>query len=220
MENNFTLIDMDTWERAQTYQYYAEYVTPTAYSISLDLDVTLLKQQLKKKEIKFFPACLYLISKTITAFIEFRMAVKDTGLGYFDCLHPQYSVFHEDNKTFSFLWTEYKDDFKEFYKGYLDDMGKYGDEHSFITSKGNPPANSYIISCNPWLSFSNCSIHMQDMDGYLAPMFILGGSKYEGDNIKMPFSITMNHAAADGYHIKLFVDELQKLMNHTEEWLV
>jgi chloramphenicol O-acetyltransferase type A len=217
MGSNFELINMDTWARTQTYQFYMQY--PTSYSVTFDFDVTILKEQLKKKEIKFFPTCLYLVSKTITSFVEFRMAIKAKKLGYYDCLHPQYSVFHEDNKTFSLLWTEYKDNFEEFYKDYLGDTEKYGQEHNFITSKGKSPQNSYVISCSPWLNFNSVSLHMQRFEGYLVPMFFLGAFRNEGENIKMPISITMNHAAADGYNIKLFIDELQRLMNNPEVWL-
>ena len=35
----------------------------------------------------------------------------------------------------------------------------------------------------------------------------------------MPLSITVNHAAIDGYHIKLFLDDLQWSMDHPEEWI-
>ena len=35
----------------------------------------------------------------------------------------------------------------------------------------------------------------------------------------MPLSITVNHAAIDGYHIKLFLQNLQLSMDHPEEWI-
>ena len=60
---------------------------------------------------------------------------------------------------------------------------------------------------------------MQDVENYLVPMFILGGFKNENGRVKMPASITINHAAADGYHIQLLLNEIQNMMNHPEEWI-
>jgi chloramphenicol O-acetyltransferase type A len=35
----------------------------------------------------------------------------------------------------------------------------------------------------------------------------------------MPLSVTVHHATTDGYHLKVFFDELQKMMNHPNDWL-
>lgn len=47
--------------------------------------------------------------------IEFKVAVRDDVLGYWDTLTPLYAVFHEDDKTISFMWTEYDDCFSVFH---------------------------------------------------------------------------------------------------------
>lgn len=33
----------------------------------------------------------------------------------YDILHPNYTIFHEDDHTFTDVWTEYTEDFKIFY---------------------------------------------------------------------------------------------------------
>ena len=35
----------------------------------------------------------------------------------------------------------------------------------------------------------------------------------------MPLSVNAHHATTDGYHLKLFFEELQRLMNEPAEWL-
>ncbi|MHC1722060.1 MAG: CatA-like O-acetyltransferase [Aminipila sp.] len=218
MKDGFHLIDMKKWSRAQTYQFFTEVVKPQSYTINVPLDVTLLKKTLKSKNIKFFPACLYLVSRAIEKQLELRLALKDNLLGYWEFLNPQYPVFHEDDKTITFLWTEYNRDFKVFYNEYLKDGTQYGDDHGIISSKGTPPQNSYIIACVPWFTFNSFSMHINP-DKYYAPLIELGGFSESDGVITIPLSITMNHAAADGYQIKVFLDELQWDMNHPEEWL-
>lgn len=34
----------------------------------------------------------------------------------------------------------------------------------------------------------------------------------------MPFSMMVHHAVADGYHVSMYLKELQELMDQPEEW--
>ena len=40
---------------------------------------------------------------------------KDGNPGYYDVLHPNYTIFHEDDHTFSDVGTAYTEDFSAFY---------------------------------------------------------------------------------------------------------
>jgi chloramphenicol O-acetyltransferase type A len=218
MENCFHLIDMKNWPRAQTYYFFTKSVKAQSYTVNITLDVTILRKVLKNKGIKFFPACLYLVSRAIERQQELRLALKDDQLGYWDYLNPQYPVFHEDDKTMTFLWTKYNQDFNVFYNQYLNDNMQYGKDHSIISSKGSPPQNSYIIACIPWFSFNSFAMHITP-DGYYSPLIEIGKYSESNGMITMPLSITINHAAADGYQIKVLLDELQDTINHPEIWL-
>lgn len=218
MEDCFHLIDMEKWPRAQTYHFFTEVVKPQSYTVNVSLDVTILRKTLKAKGIKFFPACLYLVSRAIEKQQELRLALRDNQLGYWDVLNPQYPVFHEDDKTITFLWTEYNSNFSLFYNDYLKDIAMYGNDHGIISSKGAPLKNSYIIACIPWFTFNSFSMHIEP-EGYYSPLIEMGGFAESDGVTTMPIAITINHAAADGYHIKVFLDELNWAMNHTEEWL-
>lgn len=219
MPANFHSIDMATWPRAQTYHYFAECVTPTAFTVSVSLDVTPLKRTLKDAGVKFFPAMLHIVSSAIAALREFRLALREDTLGYWDYLTPQYPVFHDDDETITFLWTEYDPSFRAFLRRYLDDAILYGDDHGIFSVKGQPPENSYVISCIPWFTNSSVSMHLQDIDGYLVPMVQTGGFCEANGRVFMPLSFTINHAAADGYQVKKFLDAVQARIDHPETWL-
>ncbi|RCK12069.1 hypothetical protein DT075_15550 [Bacillus licheniformis] len=65
-----------------------------------------------KKKIKLYPAFIYIVSRVIHSRPEFRTTFDDKGrLGYWEQMHPCYAIFHQDDQTFSALWTEYSDDF-------------------------------------------------------------------------------------------------------------
>lgn len=67
---------------------------------------------------KFYPAYLWLVTRALNEQTEFKVAEKDGQVGFYDCLTPLYAVFHEDDKTFSLMWTEFDENFGEFYAAY------------------------------------------------------------------------------------------------------
>ena len=214
----FHAIDMAAWPMAQTFYYYTQ-MAPTTYSINVTMDVTILRAALKQKGFKFFPAYLYLATRTIGNQQELRMATREGAVGYWENLTPVYPQHHEDDHTTSLLWTEYDDCFSSFHARYLEDTEKYGNSHGILTSKGIPPVDSYVISCIPWFTFNSLSLHNHGIKDYFVPSLEAGGFVTSEGKTLMPLSITAHHATTEGYHIKVFLEDLQKSMNEPEEWL-
>lgn len=214
----FNPIDKATWAMAQQFYYYTE-MAPTTYTVNVTLDVTFLRKVLKANSIQFFPVYLYLVTRAIRKQQELRMGIQNGVLGYWDYLTPAYPQFHDDDKTTSLLWTEYDDNFQVFYKCYLEDTAKHGKSHGILSSKGVPLANAYIISCIPWFTFNSFSLHNHGIKDYFVPSFEAGGFVESNGKVTMPFSVTVHHATTDGYHLKVFFEELQRTMNCPEEWL-
>lgn len=103
---NFTPIDLQTWPRGQMFYYFSQ-MAPTGYSMTVQVDVTELRKTIKEAGLRFFPAYLWLVTKNLNRQTEFKVAEKDGVLGFYDSLTPLYASFHEDDHTFSLMWTEY-----------------------------------------------------------------------------------------------------------------
>lgn len=217
--SNFYPINRKTWPMAQAFHYYTQ-MAPTSYTVNVNMDVTILRKKLKANGYKFFPAYLYLVTRAAAKQQALRIAVKDGVLGYWDNLTPAYPQFHEDDKTTSLLWTEYTDDFAEFHCRYLADTAQHGSSHGILSSKGVPPLNAYIISCIPWFTFNSFSLHNHGIKDYYVPSFETGGFVTDrAGQTTMPLSVTVHHATTEGYHLKVFFEELQRSMNCPEDWL-
>jgi len=87
--------------RGQMFYYFSK-IAPTGYSLTVELNIRVMKNTLKEQEIKFFPAYLWLVTSMLNKQIEFKVAVRDEVFGYWDTLTPLYAVFHEDDKTILF----------------------------------------------------------------------------------------------------------------------
>lgn len=218
-EPKFTPIDTATWSRREMFWYFSQ-MAPTGYSLTVNLDVTHLRAVLREAGIKFFPAYLWLVTGSLNRQSEFKLAERDGKIGYYDTLTPLYAAFHDDDKTFSLQWTEYDGEFRTFYRSYLENAERYGDNHGILARKDAvPPENAYTVSCIPWVSFRSFSVHSYENKPYYFPSVEAGMIYESGENLLLPLSITCHHAAADGYHVKRFLDALQEGMDHMEQYL-
>lgn len=219
METNFHPIDLQTWPRGQMFYYFSK-IAPTGYSLTVELDITVMKAALKERKVKFFPAYLWLATTMLNRQIEFKVALKEEILGYWDTLTPLYAVFHENNQTISFMWTEYHDQFSVFYDRYLENQQQYGKNQGVLAQPEKmPPENCYTISCTPWIEFKHFSIQSFENKPYYFPTVEAGRFFERNDNIMLPLSLTLHHATTDGWHVKRFLEDMQYAMNHPQEWL-
>jgi chloramphenicol O-acetyltransferase type A len=216
---NFNGIDLQKWPRSQMFHYFTQ-IAPTGYSLTNNVDITIMRKTLKAYDLKFFPAYLWLVTKTLNQQIEFKVAIKDGVLGYWDNLTPLYATFHDDDKTISLMWTEYCEDFHEFYKRYLGSQKLYKDNHGILSQPHQmPPPNTYTVSCLPWIEFQHFAVHSYENKSYYFPSIEAGKFIPQGNTVKMPLSITAHHATTDGWHIKCFLEDLQKAMDCPEKWI-
>lgn len=204
----FKLIDKDNWKRKEYFDHYF-FNVPCTYSMTVKMDITKI---IKKKQ-KLYPTMLYYITTVVNKYEEFKMTIDEKGrLGMFDTMLPSYTIFHQDTKTFSNLWTEYYCKYEDFCKAYEDDMLKYANQSGlFVTA--NIHENNFPVSMIPWTSFEGFNLNLQKSYDFLQPIFTMGKYYKENDKILLPLAIQVHHAVCDGFHICRFVNELQELLN-------
>lgn len=207
---NFNPIGLASWSRGSVFYYFSK-MAPTGYSLTAELDITKMKHTLDNAGLKFFPTYLWLTTKLLNRQMEFKIAERDSQLGYYDTLTLLYASFHEDDKTFSLMWTEYTDNFMDFYHSYLENQEKYKDQHGILGIPGmTPPENAYTVSCLPWIPFTHFAVHSYENIPYYFPSIEIGKFHEEAGKLLLPLSITCYHAATDGWHGSEFLKAWQK----------
>lgn len=215
---NFHLIDMEHWSRKPYFEHYLNQVRCT-YSMTANIDITHLLAKSKSRGIKLYPALIYMIVTVVNRHVEFRTCLDAEGRpGYWDSMSPSYTLFHNENKTFSSIWTVYREDFDEFYNGWLKDQDKYGSVMKLM-AKANEPPNTFNISCIPWVHFTGFNLNIDNGSAYLLPIFTMGKYDEQDGAIRLPLSVQVHHAVCDGYHTGLLFHELQQLADSCEQWL-
>ena len=212
------LIDIEHWNRKPYYEHYLNYVRCT-YSMTVNLDITNLLEEIKRQQLKFYPVVIYMITTIVNKRKEFRTSLNENGeLGYCEVIHPCYTIFHKDDESFSNIWTEYDKDFLVFYKSYCNDMEKYGYIKQF-SAKDNVPENIFPISCIPWVSFTGFNLNIYTDENFLLPIFTIGRYFKQEEKMLIPISIQVHHAVCDGYHVSRFINDMQELAMDYEQWI-
>lgn len=214
----FSSIDIHTWERAQLFHYFSK-MAPTGYSITTELDISVMLSALKANKIKFFPAYLWITTKVINQLKAFKVAYREDVLGIWDELIPMYPHFHEEDKSISILWAPFNDDFQIFYQTYLNNQKKYGAQKTLLPiGQMMPPENCYSISCIPWLEFKHFALHSYENKPYFFPTIEAGKYFEREGRVMLPFSINVHHATVDGWHVSHLIELLQNEMNKIDIW--
>ncbi|CAG7652226.1 type A chloramphenicol O-acetyltransferase [Paenibacillus allorhizosphaerae] len=214
----FHPIDVNSWGRKPYFEHYLNNVRCT-YSMTANVDITLLLAVLKNKGVKLYPAMIHMITTVVNRHREFRTCFNAEGrLGYWDNMSPSFTIFHDENKTFSTVWTPFCDEFDAFYTRYIADLEMYGNVMQFA-AKTNEPPNSFPISCIPWVSFTGFNLNVYAEGTYLLPIFTIGKYVKQDNQIQLPLSVQLHHAVCDGYHAGVMFQELQQRADQCEEWL-
>ncbi len=214
----FHEIDLAKWERKEYFDYYYNNIK-CKYTLNYNLDITELLIRSKEYKLRFFPTFLYTIMRAVNQNKEFRMSFNEEGkLGYWNYVLPSYTIFHEEDKTFSDIWSEYDEPFLGFYNNIVTDMENYKNVRG-IKARPGRPLNFCSVSSVPWLSFTGFSQDTYSESKLLFPLIRFGKYFIEGDKSLLPFAVFVNHAVADGYHTSKLINDIQGYCNRCEEWI-
>lgn len=198
-------IDFQNWERRDFYEHFTKDVLCT-YSTTVNIDITNIKNY------RLYPTIIWLLTKTVNQMPEFKTALIDGELRVYDEMYPAYTIFNNENKNFSGIWTEFNSDYNIFLSSYEEDAAKYTSSVNYAP-KANRPQNSFDISMIPWFTFTSFNINVFGDGKYLLPIFTLGKYFEENEKRMIPLAIQVHHAVCDGYHVGKFIETLQKFIN-------
>ena len=71
----------------------------------------------------------------------------------------------------------------------------------------------------PWIDFSSFNLNIGNNSRFLLPIITIGKFYSKDDKIYLPFSLQVHHAVCDGYHVSLFMNEFQNIIDNVNEWI-
>ncbi len=209
---SYKLLNQNDYYRKGVFRHFTE-DCKCSVSLTNKIDVTPLIAYSKSSGTSFYVNFLYLLSKTLNSREDYRMHyIYQTGqLAVFDKINPTQYVFHQDTETITVAYTEYTEDYAEFYKTALADLERAKNTREY--GLDNTKQGYFDASYLPWLSYESMNLELPD--GYFYFLPIVNWSRYKEENGRflMPVTVRLNHAVADGYHIATAFVTLQKLID-------
>ncbi len=206
----------EPWSRQEHFDHYLNHVR-CSYSFTVEIEVTELHAKLKALGLKTYPVHIYLLAAAVNQLPEFRMGLVDGAPGYWEVVHPAYTIFHPETKTFSSIWTPFEQNFRKFYQACTEDLANYQADRKLFPQK-KQPANLFDLSSIPWLAFTAFDLQIAGTQPHLAPIFTIGKYRQQQGKIFMPLAVQLHHAACDGYHAGQFVEAVRLLAKDCQ-WL-
>ena len=198
---------MDSFDRKGYYNYFISYEQPR-YSITVPVDVTPIFNY--GKQYGNLNACLvYAVTKACNAVDNFKYRIIENKLYKYDFIHAG-TIFINSNNQIKQGIIDIDQPLKDF-------ISKYNALNEEYLKTGKLIQEDYEqafveLSCIKWFKFTGlCEISRSKFD--CIPEITWDKIEFKSKKATVNMAITINHALIDGYHIKLFLDELYKEIN-------
>lgn len=203
------LVDLDTWIRKDHFNFFNAFEEPF-FGITVDLDCTKAYKVAKEMRISFFQYYLHKSLVAANLITPFRYRIIEDKVWEYDQVHAS-AVINRPDGTFGFSYIDFNEDFEQF------SISATAEIERVKRSTGLKPAASgdNVIHCSalPWLNFRSISHARSFSFKDSCPKFSFGQLRQEQDKKWMPFSVHVNHALMDGFHVGKLVHEFQELLN-------
>ena len=124
------------------------------------------------------------------------------------------NIFHDDDKTFSAIYTENANTFKKYLENYTNNIQLYKDKHGYMVKEPPKIANFFYVSTIKDLNFNSFKISTKTSIPFLQPIITLGQIVPKQDKYTLCFAMDFHHAIADGYHISIFIKRLNQMLQN------
>jgi len=199
-------LDVEKWPRRQLFDFFIKYTNPY-FNVCAQVDVTHLKEFVKKRGIKISLAVHYFALRVANEIEPFRYRLKDGKVLVYDVVHGGTTVLMPD-ETFVYAYFEYQRNFENFVKG----MGTAVDEVRNGTGELKPTMRDDVIyhTTLPWIAFTSFAHARTPGRGDSIPRIVFGKFTSDNDRLLMPISVEVHHALMDGLHVGRFLSRFEE----------
>lgn len=213
MEPPARRIDLDRWARRDHFRFFRAYEEPF-WSLCAKVDVTeLLDRRSRERPPSFFLAVLHATLRTVNGIEELKTRIRGRDVVVHEVIHGGSTVLRSD-QSFGFAYFAYDPDFERFAAGAAPIL-----EHARTASGALDPQEErddlIHTSVIPWVSFTSFTHARRRSGEGSVPRFVFGRHQIAGDRRRMPVSVEVHHALADGLHVGRFFEAFQR---HLDEF--
>ena len=202
-------LDLNSWNRKEHFLFFKQMEEPF-YGITTSIDCPQAYANAKVLGVSFFSYYLHKTLSAVNAIENFRYRIIEDEVYIFDQIDASPTVMRED-KTFGFSYMTYVENINEFAQIVQTEIERIQTTTGIFTREY--PENLIHFSALPWINFTSLSHARSFSWPDSCPKISYGKLLDKNGKKTMPISVHVHHGLVDGYHVGLFLDRLQQLMN-------
>ena len=201
-------IELEQWPRKEIYQFFSELENPF-YMVTFRVDVTALYHYVKKQELSFYYALVYLCMQALNQVQAFLYTVEQEELFLLDHRIPSFTDLKPGSEQFHIVTLPWQGTLEQFCQtAALTSRQQTG----FLPSQQVSGAPVYF-SCLPWVELTALTNERNFDKNDTVPRIAWGKYTQQQDRKSLQLSIEVNHRFIDGIHIGKFYEKLQSLID-------
>lgn len=202
-------LNIEAWARKDQFNFFSKFEEPF-FGVTVRVDCTHAYRLCKTEGTSFFIYYLYQALKAANEVEPFRYRISGKDVFHYDVIHASPTINRHDG-TFGFGYMDHADTLAAFTKIAQREIEKVRSTTGLIPAVSGE--NVIHFSSIPWLDFTSLSHARSFSFPDSCPKISFGKMTVEKDKRTMPVSIHVHHALMDGYHVGVFVDRFQQLLN-------
>ena len=210
------IVDIQAWERRDNYTFFRTFLN-SWFSVATEIDCTEAYAAAKASGRSFFLYYLYAVLRAANEIREMRFRTDAQGnVAWYDTVDV-ITPIAVPGRTFYTVRIPYREDFEQFYaeaRAIVTEIPADGDPygvHKQLQAQGD--YDVIHLSATPGLWFSSIT-YAQAAPGCPTeyPLSNAGKATLREGRLKMPYSICVNHAFADGAHLTQFFAKFEEYL--------
>ena len=200
--------EITNFERQELFDYYNSKDNPFIY-LTTKINITNIYNKCEN----YYPTIAYIITKAVNQIDNFKYRYEDNKLFKYDELNTNFTHLFDDNNIGFFTC-----DMKEEYSKFLDEYKNK--KQLFLESKKSIAGldqGEIWVSFVPWF---NMTALITPYDKKITiPQFIWDKFNLENNKCYINLTIMVHHGFVDGNHIRLFLENLNNIIENIDEYL-
>ncbi len=207
-------IDSESWNRQKLVEKYATYVFPYI-NLGVELDVTGLYGFAKENGLSFYCAMMHTATRAALSIKNFSYRLVDGVPMLCEKLDPVFTHMAKDGGDFLLVHGDYQEDVTAFCRDTMKKMRRAEEAAQYQIKPDSADSDEILyVTCIPWVKYTHFVRTIEDARTDNIPRLSWG--KYEANEkgrLMMPFSVQVHHALMDGYHVGIYMQRVQSLLD-------
>lgn len=215
--NTRTIINLNTWERAKSYEFYKNFLNPQV-CITAEVECTAAYEDCKENNRSFFRKYLYAILRSVNDIKELRYRIENIEGEERVVLYEKISLLTpvriNEAGEFTTIKVPYHLTFEKFNSvmdNIMDSLDKQVPEPYYAETEEHRQGftDMVLVSAMPDLHFTSISPTQSCRYGSKKPIINVGKAVLKEGKMMMPVAISFHHGLCDGFHISNFYKKVE-----------